>query len=166
MKYVKFIICTLCWAFSLSGCQSKLLTVYKIDVQQGNALEAESVEKIKLGMSKEQVHFVLGTPLINDSFHPDRWDYIYHFTPGYGEQQRRQLTLIFDRDEVIDIFKHNIVKDDVTIANDDENKDDDKKQHAREQASIDEKAEKEQEELEKQAKELEQILETNKDPTN
>lgn len=166
MNYVIIIICTLFCAFSTYGCQSKLLTVYKIDVQQGNALEAESVEKIKLGMSKEQVHFVLGTPLIIDSFHPDRWDYIYHFTPGYGEQQRRQLTLIFDRDEVIDILKNNIVEDDLTIAKDDENKDDDKKLRAREQASTDEKAEKELEELEKQAEELEQILETNKDPTN
>lgn len=166
MNYVKIIICTLCWSFLICGCQSKLLTVYKIDVQQGNALEAESIEKIQLGMSKEQVHFVLGTPLINDSFHPDRWDYIYHFTPGYGEQQRRQLTLIFDRDEVIDIYKHNIIKDDVTIAKDNENNDDDKIQNAGEQASKGEKAEKEQEKLEKQAEELEQILETNKDPTN
>lgn len=154
MNFVIIIICTLCWAFSLCGCQSKLLTVYKIDVQQGNAVEAETVEKIKLGMSKEQVHFALGTPLINDSFHPDRWDYIYLFIPGYGETQRRQLTLLFDRDEVIDIMKRNIVADDESIIKDDENKDGDKNQHAREQASTDEKAEKEQEKLEKQAEEL------------
>ncbi len=166
MNNLRAIVCTLCCAFSLHGCQSKLLTVYKIDVQQGNAVEAKSVEQIKLGMTKEQVRFVLGNPLIVDSFHPDRWDYIYLFIPGYGEQQRRQLTLIFDRDEVIDIYKKYIVRDDVIIAEEKENKDGDKKQHTIEQVSTDEKAEKEQEELEQQAKELEQMQETNKDQNN
>lgn len=157
MNQLRTIVCALCCALCLYGCQSKLFTVYKIDVQQGNALEAESVEKVKLGMSTEQVRFILGTPLINDSFHPDRWDYIYLFIPGYGETQRRQLTLLFDRDEVIDIIKRNIVADDesIIIIADDESiiKDD-------------ENAEKEQLELEKQADELEEVLETNKDSTN
>lgn len=123
MNQLRTIACALCCALSLYGCQSRLLTVYKIDVQQGNALETESVEKIKLGMSKEQVLFVLGNPLIVDSFHPDRWDYIYLFTPGYGDQQRRQLTLIFDRNEIIDIIKHNVDAEDADTTNDDATKD-------------------------------------------
>ncbi len=119
MNYIKIIACTLCCTLSAYGCQSKLLTVHKIDVQQGNALETEAVNKITLGMTKEQVHFVLGNPLIVDSFHPDRWDYVYLFTPGYGEQERRQLTLIFDRDEIIEIIKHNIVADDTSTTKND-----------------------------------------------
>jgi len=123
MNYIKIVACTLCCALSAYGCQSELLTVYKIDVQQGNALEVEPVNKITLGMTKEQVNFVLGSPLIVDSFHLDRWDYVYLFIPGYGEREHRRLTLLFDRDEVIDIIKHNIVADDTVIKKDDENKD-------------------------------------------
>jgi len=120
MFYIRTFLCIFICVFILLGCESKLLTVYKIDIQQGNALETEAVNKIQLGMSKEQVRFVLGTPIIKDVFHPDRWDYIYHFTPGYGEQQRRQLTLFFDRDEVIDIRKDNIVAEDILLLQADE----------------------------------------------
>ncbi len=114
MNPLKAILCTLCCITALYGCQNKLLTIYKIDIQQGNALEAKDVKKVKLGMSKEQVLFVLGSPLIVDSFHPDRWDYIYLLAPGYGEKQRRQLTIIFDRNEVIEMTKHNVPETDTT----------------------------------------------------
>lgn len=108
MNHSRKIIFVLCLALSAYGCQIKLPKIYKIDVQQGNALEARWVEKITLGMNKEQVHFILGSPLIVDSFHPDRWDYVYLLTPSHGEQQLRQLTIIFDRNEVMDIVKRNI----------------------------------------------------------
>lgn len=106
MNHFKKTICVLGLVLSAYGCQ--LPSIYRIDVQQGNALEAELVEKITLDMNKEQVRFILGTPLIVDSFHPDRWDYVYLLTPSRGEQQRSQLTIIFDRDEVIDIVKRDI----------------------------------------------------------
>lgn len=77
-------------------------------MQQGNTLDPELVEKITLDMNKDQVRFILGSPLIVDSFHPDRWDYVYLLTPSHGEQQHHQLTIIFDRDEVIDIIKRDI----------------------------------------------------------
>ena len=124
MKYLRIIICALYFSITLCGCQSrllqsKLLTVHKIDVQQGNVLESDAVEKLTLGATKEQVLYALGNPLLVDSFHPDRWDYIFMLNPGHGEQQRRQLTLIFDRNEVIEIIKHNIVADDTNITIDD-----------------------------------------------
>ena len=105
MNHFKRTICVLGLALSTYGCQ-----IYKIDVQQGNALEAKLVEKITLNMNKEQVRFILGTPLIIDSFHPDRWDYVYLLAPSRGERQRSQLTIIFDRDEVIDIVKRDIAE--------------------------------------------------------
>jgi len=148
MNYLKI----LAYFLSLSllfSCQNKLLTVHKINVQQGNALESETVDKVKIGMNREQVQYVLGSPLITDSFHPDRWDYIYLFTPGYGEQERRQLTLTFDRDEVININRHNIMKSDVANTSKVDEKD---------------KSEKDQEELEKQADTLQSILKENKNP--
>ena len=92
----------------LSGCSGKLFTVYKIDVQQGNAVEPEKVDKLEVGMTKEQVEFLLGTPMIRDIFHPDRWDYIYFLIPGYGERERRHLTLFFEADNVSEIIKDQI----------------------------------------------------------
>jgi Small protein A (tmRNA-binding) len=167
LKYLVYLL----FLISMLGCGSRLLTVHKIDVQQGNALDAEMIDKIEIGMTQEQVHFVLGSPLIIDSFHPERWDYIFLFTPGYGEQERRQLTLTFDRDELINIDKHNIAKS--NIISDDNN---DAEQKARNrnkkleenkkelEEKLSEKDEEELKDLEKQASDLEETLETNKDP--
>ena len=171
MNNLKLLLCILLIGF-LTSCSSKLLTVHKIDVQQGNALDAEMVDKIEIGMTQEQVQYVLGSPLITDSFHPDRWDYIYLFRPGYGEKERKQLTLIFDRGEVIEIDKHNIVKSDVesTPVDNTENtegqeKDQKENQNEiQEEEKLTEKDQKELEEIEKQADTLENVLQENKDP--
>ncbi len=92
----------------LGGCSGKLFTVYKIDVQQGNAVDFENVEMLKVGMTRDQVKFLLGTPMVADIFHPDRWDYVYYFIPGYGERERRHLTLYFNGDNVSEIIKNQI----------------------------------------------------------
>jgi outer membrane protein assembly factor BamE len=89
----------------LSGCNSELLTIYKIDVQQGNAVEVEKVEQLTIGMTKEQVKFLLGSPMLTDIFHPERWDYVYFLIPGYGEQERRHVSIIFSGDKIIEIVK-------------------------------------------------------------
>jgi outer membrane protein assembly factor BamE len=92
----------------ITGCSEKignLFTVYKIDVQQGNALEQKKVEELRVGMSKEQVRFLLGTPLVQDVFHPDRWDYVYDFIPGYGERERRHIAVFFNGDSVAEIVR-------------------------------------------------------------
>ena len=60
---------------------------YRIDIRQGNYVTQEMVSQLKPGMSRDQVRFVLGTPLVTDVFHTDRWDYIYRFRPGKGDQQ-------------------------------------------------------------------------------
>lgn len=153
MKYLKILVSILVLT-SLLACQSKLLTVHKIDVQQGNALDAEMVEKVEIGMTQEQVQYVLGSPLITDSFHPDRWDYIYLFTPGYGEKERRQLTIIFDRGEVIEIDKYNIVESDLAGTASDNNE---KKDKQNKQDETDEEAEEDKEAL--SAKEKEELKE-------
>lgn len=85
-------------ALLLSGC-----SVYKIDVQQGNTLEAEKVAQLKTGMNKQQVQFLLGTAMLKDPFHPDRWDYVYTFTPGGNEMKKHHLTLYFENDQLISI---------------------------------------------------------------
>jgi outer membrane protein assembly factor BamE len=79
----------------LSGC----IVVYKTDTQQGNLVTQEMLDKLKPGMTRAQVRYVLGTPLIRDIFHPDRWDYYYYFKKGGAvSAQTRRITVIFDND--------------------------------------------------------------------
>ncbi len=76
-------------------------SVHKIDVQQGNAITQEMFEKLKIGMGKPRVERILGTPLIVDPFHRDRWDYIYNFRAGNtDDRQSAHLTLYFDNEQL------------------------------------------------------------------
>jgi len=93
---------------SLLGCSGRLFTVHKIDVQQGNAVDLEDGNQLQIGMNKEQVKFLMGTPLINDAFHPERWDYVYHLIPDYGDTERRHVAVTFEGGKVVDIEKDDI----------------------------------------------------------
>lgn len=88
-------------AFTLSGCSTKLvpaITPYKMDIQQGNYVSPEALAKIKPGMTKSQVRFALGTPLVNDPFHANRWDYIYRLQKRGRLVEEHKATLIFEGD--------------------------------------------------------------------
>lgn len=76
------------------------LAPHKIDVQQGNFLDQETVAKLKPGMTRSQVRFLLGTPLVTDVFHPDRWDYLYIDRKGGKLKENKRLTLIFEGDSL------------------------------------------------------------------
>ncbi len=77
------------------------LEPYRMTIQQGNNLSQEMVAQLKLGMTREQVRFVLGTPLLMDVFHADRWDYVYYLeTPG-GKREQRNLSVVFDKDKLV-----------------------------------------------------------------
>lgn len=67
-------------ALLLGGCNA--LRVYTIDLPQGNPLTREQAAQIRVGMTQAQVRYVLGTPLVTDTLHPERWDYVYRFKPG------------------------------------------------------------------------------------
>lgn len=85
-----------------SGCSVvDKLRPYRIDVRQGNLVTQEMVSQLKKGMTREQVRFALGTPLLDDIFHADRWDYVYRFTEGHGEPEQRKLTLHFENDQLV-----------------------------------------------------------------
>lgn len=71
------------------------ITPYKMEIQQGNYVSQDMVSKLKPGMSKEQVRFVLGTPLITDIFHSDRWDYVYWREDQAGNREQRKLAVFF-----------------------------------------------------------------------
>lgn len=68
---------------------------YRIDVRQGNYVDQSMVSQLKKGMSQEQVRFVLGTPLLTDVFHADRWDYVYRFKRGNGALEERRMAVFF-----------------------------------------------------------------------
>jgi outer membrane protein assembly factor BamE len=75
--------------------------VYRMDVQQGNLLDVEDVTKVEVGMTRKQVQFLLGTPMISDTFHRDRWDYAYYIVHGRSDDVlRRWLVVYFDGDRV------------------------------------------------------------------
>src|SRR5690606_7061705 len=85
---------------TLSGC------VYRIDVQQGNLLDEVDVQAVRPGMTRNQVRFLLGTPVVDDPFHLDRWDYMYYLRPGKSREARQRWLIVwFDGDTVREIQK-------------------------------------------------------------
>jgi outer membrane protein assembly factor BamE len=76
------------------------LTPYKIDIQQGNFVTQEMVSQLKPGMTRDQVRNALGTPLLTDIFHADRWDYIYSKVAADGTTEKRKLAVFFDGDKL------------------------------------------------------------------
>lgn len=74
---------------------TNILSPYRIDVRQGNFVTQEMVVQLKPGLTRDQVRFILGSPLVTDMFHNDRWDYVYRLRPGQGEVQQRILTVFF-----------------------------------------------------------------------
>ena len=76
--------------------------VYRIDIQQGNLLDEESIDQVELDMTRSQVQFLLGTPMIADSFHQDRWDYTYYFRRGRSRNvDQRWFIVYFEEDQVV-----------------------------------------------------------------
>jgi outer membrane protein assembly factor BamE len=76
---------------------------YRLDVRQGNLITQEMISQLKKGMTRDQVRFALGTPLLTDPFHADRWDYVYRFKPGYGEAEERVITVHFEGDQLVQV---------------------------------------------------------------
>lgn len=81
-----------------TGCEP-----HRIDIQQGNKIKPETFEKLKPGMTRKQVIFLLGSPLLKDPFHQDRWDYIYYLKPGNQAVKQSRVTLHFEGDSLVSI---------------------------------------------------------------
>jgi outer membrane protein assembly factor BamE len=80
----------------LPACAPQIFQVYRMDIQQGNYISQEMVSQLKIGMTKEQVRYVLGTPLVADIFHADRWDYVYYYDPRRGQREARKIAVVFE----------------------------------------------------------------------
>jgi len=81
----------------LTGC---MLVPHKMDIQQGNYVDQAMVAKLKPEMTRSQVRFILGTPLIADMFHPNRWDYVYLTGKANDVRVHHRITAVFDGDKL------------------------------------------------------------------
>lgn len=88
-------------ALLLGACSSvpKVVNEYRIDIPQGNVLSQDAVAQLRPGLTKDQVRYLLGTPLLVDMFHADRWDYVYRMQKGATRTvELRRFTVLFDAD--------------------------------------------------------------------
>jgi len=84
---------------ALEGC---FPGVYKIDIQQGNVVTQDMIDELRPGMSKAQVRYIMGNPLITDTFHAKRWDYLYSLQVGGGKKSQKRMSLYFnEQDQLI-----------------------------------------------------------------
>lgn len=97
MTFLKKLALPLLIVSALSGC------AYKINVLQGNFLEQSKVEQLRVEMSYEQVLYVLGRPVIQDTFEQDIWYYVYEVRYGTGEMTRKELILTFENGKLVDM---------------------------------------------------------------
>ena len=117
MRHIKKILIYIAVAVTISGCSNfsmpsipkvpkfdgsfiKLPKVHKIDIQQGNVISQAMIDQLKPGMTKNQVKFIMGTPLIADTFKQNRWDYFYGLKPAEGEVVRERMAIFFKDDKL------------------------------------------------------------------
>ncbi len=94
------VVIALAAALAVSAC----IRTYKLDIQQGNVVTQEQLDQITPGMTKREVRYVLGTPLIVDPFRDDRWDYYYSLKAGPARQvNHRRVIIVFDGDTLVNI---------------------------------------------------------------
>ena len=95
-------------AVALTAC------VYRIDIQQGNLLDDEDIAQVDLGMTRSQVQFLLGTPMIADSFHRDRWDYAYYFRRGRSNDVIQRWVVVYFENDRVSRIERDVERDPAT----------------------------------------------------
>lgn len=99
MQNTKLLLTSLTFVglLALAGCSFP--GVYKIDIQQGNVVTQDMIDQLRPGMTRRQVRFIMGNPLIQDTFHTNRWDYLYSLQPGGGERQQERMSIFFNEND-------------------------------------------------------------------
>jgi outer membrane protein assembly factor BamE len=97
----------------LSGC------VYRMNIQQGNYLEGRTVDQLTVGMTRAQVRYLLGTPMVPDAFDKGRWDYLYYFKKGRLKRPEERHLIVWFKDEKVDRFERNNVPETPPMSPDD-----------------------------------------------
>ena len=96
----------------LSGC------VYRMNIQQGNYLEGRTVDQLQVGMTRSQVRYLLGTPMVPDAFDKERWDYLYYFKKGRLKRPEERHLIVWFKQEKVDRFERNNVPESPPMAPD------------------------------------------------
>ena len=89
------------WAVFLLVPLSACELVYKLPTRQGNVIDQKEIDKITLGMTRDQVRFILGTPIAASTLRDDRWDYFGYYRPPRGEAKSRTVSLFFNGDQLV-----------------------------------------------------------------
>ncbi len=103
-----FFVLPLSLALALTACESLqtsenflgVVTPYRVEVVQGNVVTKEQIDAVKPGLSRQQVRDILGSPLLTDVFHADRWDYVFIIRRQGAEQQARRVVAMFEGDKL------------------------------------------------------------------
>ncbi len=95
------VVLLLATVLAMSGC------VYRANISQGNIVEEEDLDQVEVGMTRNQIRFLLGTPMIDDPFHMNRWDYVYYVKIGRNDASaKRWVSILFDDDKVSEIRRN------------------------------------------------------------
>jgi outer membrane protein assembly factor BamE len=97
---------TLLASLTLASCSTilnNLPGIYTLDVQQGNMIDQSMIDQLRPNMSKRQVLYIMGSPMLTDAFHQNRWDYIYSNQPGSEPRMQKEISLLFKDDQVIGV---------------------------------------------------------------
>jgi outer membrane protein assembly factor BamE len=98
MRYPRAFLCFIFAVALHAGC------VYQANLSQGNLLKQEDLDQVKVGMTRSQVRFLLGTPMVDDPFHENRWDYVYYLKIGRDDAIfKRWVSVYFEGDKVREI---------------------------------------------------------------
>ncbi|MEC9483353.1 MAG: outer membrane protein assembly factor BamE [Halomonas sp.] len=94
----------------VGGCS--YFSVYKRDLPQGNLVTEDMVSQLDYGMTRDQVQYVMGSPLLPAPFDADQWDYVYRLDEAYGDVEQRRVTLTFENDRLVDVDAYGDFDDD------------------------------------------------------
>ncbi|WP_263264470.1 outer membrane protein assembly factor BamE [Pseudomonas sp. RIT-PI-S] len=105
---------------ALAGCSFP--GVYKIDIQQGNVVTQDMIDQLRPGMTRRQVRFIMGNPMLVDTFHPNRWDYLYSMQQGGARRQQERVSVFFnEQDQLASLsgdFMPGVSRDDAILGKD------------------------------------------------
>ena len=102
---MKSLLAVLALVMGVSACSTVKKVVYRIDVPQGNYLEQDKIDQIKIGMTPVQVQYLLGTPMLKNVFGENRWDYVFIKREGYNDPIQRTLYVYFDNQGLVSDVK-------------------------------------------------------------
>lgn len=102
---MKSLVAVVLLALGVSACSTVKKVVYRIDVPQGNYLEQDQIDQLKVGMNQAQVQYLLGTPMLKDAFANNRWDYVFIKREGYNDPVQKTVLVYFDQKGLVQDIK-------------------------------------------------------------